>query len=393
VNAPSTGSPPRPKVLVVDDYLENLIATAAVLRDVDAEIVQARSGNEALSLMLRSEFAVVLLDVQMPDMDGFEVASLMRSAQHSQHVPIIFLTAFGEQRMHVARGYESGAVDFLFKPLDAEILKSKVEVFLRLYRQSRALGVMAELQRTQQELERVNADLEGFICAASHDLREPVRTLHLTLDLLDAKLCTDLDDEGQSYLRVLRERAQRILSLLAALAEYSVDSFTPVHIDLAEIVETVTADLSEAIRETGAVVEPGKLHSVDGHPSALRSLFRYLMLHALKRRLPGTPLRICVESMPMGAEDAAGEGLDPKERYLVVWVRDNGEGVCEGDEGRLFGAFAYLRNGERSDSTDLSLAVCRRIVERHRGRIGAQGSRSGGTWVRVVLPLRQREPS
>ncbi|NQU25023.1 MAG: response regulator, partial [Candidatus Nealsonbacteria bacterium] len=131
----------RSKILVVDDRPENLLAVEKALKHVDVEIINARSGNEALALMLRHELALVLLDVQMPEMDGFEVATLMRDSDVTKHIPIIFVTAISKDEAYVFRGYETGAVDYLFKPLNPDILQAKVRVFLEMYRQKRELEI------------------------------------------------------------------------------------------------------------------------------------------------------------------------------------------------------------------------------------------------------------
>ncbi len=140
----------RPRCLLVDDRDENLLALEALLRDEPAELYKARSGEEALELFLKNEFAVALVDVQMPGMDGFALAELLRSSQRTRHVPIIFVTAAGREAARLFRGYESGAVDFLFKPLDPFVVRCKVRVFLELDSQRRRL--QAELQRTERAL-------------------------------------------------------------------------------------------------------------------------------------------------------------------------------------------------------------------------------------------------
>lgn len=151
----------EPKVLIVDDRPENLIAMQAALRDLGVSLITAPSGEAALSLMLRHRFAVVLLDVQMPGLDGFETAALMREHEDTKNIPIIFLTAFNKEDDNVFRGYESGAVDYLFKPVDPRILRSKVQVLLDLRRSH------AELERALGELEQANACLDDFAFALS----------------------------------------------------------------------------------------------------------------------------------------------------------------------------------------------------------------------------------
>ena len=149
-----------PKILVVDDRQENLFAMATVLKPLNAEVVTALSGNEALSHVLRHSFALILMDVQMPEMDGFETASLIQEYEHSSHVPIIFVTAINKEEKYISQGYQLGAVDYLFKPVDQDILQSKVKVFLELHREKMHLGnVLHELEHTQTQLERNHQEL------------------------------------------------------------------------------------------------------------------------------------------------------------------------------------------------------------------------------------------
>ncbi len=157
-------------ILIVDDRPVNLLILEEVLADPELHLVKAQSGNEALSLMLEYDFALVLLDVQMPDMDGFETATLMRGRKETSHVPIIFITAISKEEKHIFKGYEAGAVDYMFKPIEPEILKSKVAIFLELYRQKQLLKErtilldikVKELMDTQRQLEEANAKLEAL---------------------------------------------------------------------------------------------------------------------------------------------------------------------------------------------------------------------------------------
>src|SRR5690349_11052326 len=149
------------KILLVDDQPDNLLSAEAVLESLGEEIIKAESGRQALRHLLDQDFAVILLDVMMPGMDGLETASLIRQRERSRHTPIIFLTALGKSEEHLFRGYDVGAVDYLFKPIVPEVLRSKVAVFAELHRKSRLLKRHTELlQRRNVELERAMAELE-----------------------------------------------------------------------------------------------------------------------------------------------------------------------------------------------------------------------------------------
>lgn len=147
----------KPEILVVDDRPENILAMKRLLADLDAETCTATSGNEALGMVLKHDFALILLDVQMPDMDGFETAEMIRLSDDTAHIPIIFITAINKDEKHVFKGYQSGAVDYLFKPVEAEILLSKVSVFLSLYTQKQELQYLVQaLAQSKKLIEEQN---------------------------------------------------------------------------------------------------------------------------------------------------------------------------------------------------------------------------------------------
>lgn len=192
------------KILLVDDRPENLYALEKILQKLDCEVYKAYSGNEALSLSIRHDFALILLDVNMPDMDGFEVADLLRGNDTTAHVPIIFVTAISKEEKYVFRGYEAGAVDYLMKPVDTDILISKVRVFL-------------ELDLKRKELEAVKAKLEEHVIR----LQEASDTDGLTL--IANRRCFDrtLDKEFQRLKRHIDEASDRkCLSLILLDVDY-----------------------------------------------------------------------------------------------------------------------------------------------------------------------------
>lgn len=175
------------KILLVDDRPANLLALEGQLAGPDVDIINAKGGEEALGLMLEHEFALVLLDVQMPGMDGFETAQLMKKAERTRYIPIIFVTAISKERKHVFKGYEAGAVDYLFKPLDPDILKSKVSVFLDLQRQKHALKAanqkILEQQKSVIEEERLKVLLQ-MAGATSHELNQPLMALLGSIEIM-----------------------------------------------------------------------------------------------------------------------------------------------------------------------------------------------------------------
>lgn len=182
------------KILLVDDKVENLIALERILSGVDAEYIKALSGDSALELLLENDFALILLDVQMPGMDGFETAELIRSNEDTKHIPIIFVTAINKEEKHLFKGYNSGAVDYLFKPLEKDILISKVSVFLELHRHKLMLiNSNKELRKSNQKIieqqksvieeERLKV-LMQMAGATAHELNTPLTTLLGNIELI-----------------------------------------------------------------------------------------------------------------------------------------------------------------------------------------------------------------
>ena len=184
---------PRPNILIVDDRKENLLATEKILRHLNAAVFCANSGNEALSLVLRHRFAVVLLDVQMPEMDGFETAVLMQEHESMHGVPIIIVTAISKEERYATQAAEIGAVDYIFKPINSEILRSKVKVYLDLYVQRRTDSHAP----TPTSLQQSNTELERFAYICSHDMQEPARMMNSYASMLDEKYGPMLDEKGR----------------------------------------------------------------------------------------------------------------------------------------------------------------------------------------------------
>ena len=211
--APTTPQPDRVNVLVVDDVAENLVAMRALLQRDGVEVLCASSGAEALELLLSHEVAVALLDVHMPEMDGFSLAELMRGASRSREVPIIFLTASPSDPRRAFKGYEAGAVDFLHKPVEPQVILGKVKVFVELFQQRRLLRERADT------LERALQLNETMMAVLTHDLRTPLSAMLLCAEKLSMHLPDD--ERVRRTLAHLEASGWRMARMVEQLLDFS----------------------------------------------------------------------------------------------------------------------------------------------------------------------------
>ncbi len=220
----------KPNILLVDDRPENLLAVEKILRGLDVSIMKALTGNDALSMTLDNDFALILMDVQMPDMDGFETAELIRGNDETKHIPIIFVTAISKDRKHMFKGYEAGAVDYMLKPLDIDILKNKAYIFIEMYNQKRTLERMNEelkkanekitlQQRAVIEEERLKVLLQ-MAGATAHELNQPLMTLLGNIELMQM---VDDPEKTSRYMAKIREAGEGISATVKKIQKIRYD--------------------------------------------------------------------------------------------------------------------------------------------------------------------------
>jgi len=229
----------RVKCLLVDDLEENLLALSALLRREDVEILQAHSGAEALELLLANDVALAFLDVQMPDMDGFELAELMRGSDRTRHVPIIFVTAGVRDQYRLFKGYDTGAVDFLYKPIDPHILKSKADVFFQLYRQKQ------QLARQLQELTETLRLNELFTAVLGHDLRNPLSAILNSANLLERISKEDVVKQSATRMVSSGKRMSRMIDDMLDLTRARLGGGIPLRLQETEFAVLVQRVIQE----------------------------------------------------------------------------------------------------------------------------------------------------
>jgi two-component system sensor histidine kinase/response regulator len=360
----------KPKILIVDDRQENLLATEKVLRPLGATVYRALSGNEALSLILRHRFAIVLLDVQMPEMDGFETAVLMQGHESMSGVPIIFVTAISKEERYATQAAEIGAVDYIFKPINAEILKSKVKVYLDLYVQrEEILKLNAILRQSNEELERF-----AYIC--SHDMQEPVRMMNSYAGLLAKRYEAALDQNGNKYLRLITSNATRMQKMVQDILSFSRvgrESIKVETIDCGQIVDEVLQEFESVISEKGACVRRGDLPVLDTSATLMRILFQNLISNALKFQDGSRPPEIAI-------------GSDRLEGAWRFFVHDNGIGIDPAFHNTLFTIFQRFHRKEDYPGTGIGLSTCRKFIQLCGGDISFESVPNRGTTFFFTLP-------
>jgi signal transduction histidine kinase len=360
---------PRIKCLLVDDLEENLLALGALLQRDDVELLTARSGSEALELLLTNDVALAFLDVQMPDMDGFELAELMRGSERTRHVPLIFVTAGVHERQRVFKGYESGAVDFIYKPIESHILQNKADVFFQLYRQRQQLA--HELQERTETL-RLN---EMFSALLAHDLRNPLSAVLASAQLLQRRSQDPHAHEAAARILSSGNRMGRMIEDMLDLARARLAGGIIVKRepgDFKALVDRVIREYQDAA--PGRVIQTLYNGDFHGHWDAERiaQVASNLIGNALKH---GDPQGIVQVQLDGTADDS-----------IVLRVTNTGTIPAE----LVVQLFDPFRGGQRppgrSEGLGLGLYIVYQIVKSHRGEVSVETGPDNKTAFRIVMP-------
>lgn len=366
------------KCLLVDDLKKNLVALEALVRFDGAKIFSAGSGREALELLLRHEFALAIIDVQMPEMDGFELAELMRGSERTCTVPIMFVTAGARSRDRTFQGYESGAVDFLYKPLDPAIVRNKVHVFYDLARQKKLLE--AQLEATREAL-RVRDD---FLSVASHELRTPLATLKLQIQIISRYLAKSsvngLSDERLStMLRISDRQISALNRLVDDLLDVSRIAQGQLALNVAE------ADLAAIARE---VIE---LFSVEAEAKEISIRLEadgVVRGNWDEARIQQVAVNLLSNAIKYGDGKSVEVVVASCEGFACLSVRDHGIGIPKERHGIIFERFERADTESAVSGLGLGLFIADEIVKAHGGRIEVESEPRAGSVFTVHLPVR-----
>lgn len=382
-------------ILMVDDQPGKLLSYEVILSELGENLIKANSGREALEHLLKTDVAVVLMDVSMPEIDGFELAETIRQHSRFQQTAIIFISAVHLTDIDRLKGYKYGAVDYIAVPIVPELLRAKVRVFAELYRKTRQLEQLnreleqrvtertEELQKRAEALQRLNAqlaernqELDTFTYITSHDLQEPLRMVTTYVQLFAKRYKGQLDAEAEQFIHFAVEGVKRMQALLRDLLAYTRvggQQFVLARVDSAHVLQRTLENLQARIVDAGATITYDPLPLVLADASQLGLVFQNLVSNALKFCASASPcIHISVDQEPTRCRFA---------------IRDNGIGIAPQYAEQIFQVFQRLHTHQEYPGTGMGLAICKKIIEQHGGRIWVESALGEGSTFFFTLPM------
>jgi signal transduction histidine kinase len=405
------------KILVVDDREDNLFSIEAILEKDNYTIVKANSGRAALKILLsQHDFSLILMDVRMPDLNGLETATIIYERDKLKNIPIIFITAHDYDEDYVFKGYKMGGVDYIYKPINPELLRVKVAVFVELYRKNHQLllhekKLLAANQSLQKEIEErkaseekirllneqlvennahlksINEELDRFAYMASHDLQEPLRKIMVFSDKILQRGSNDNDSE--KYFKKIITSSQRMQTLINDLLSFSRQSMSQSDFektDLNKLVKEAISELEIEIEKTNARINVADLPVIFAVPGLMRQLFYNLISNALKFRKDSVVPVIQIDAEKIKAVNKQPQVKINGTDYYKISVSDNGIGFDPKYADEIFMVFKRLNSHHDFGGTGVGLAICKKIIEKHNGFITAQSRLDEGSIFTIGLP-------
>ena len=368
--------PEKAIIINVDDNAPARYAKTRILSLAGFMVYEGANGSEALSLMAQHNPDLVLLDVNLPDLNGIEVCRRIKSSPAGSSIIVLQISASSTTAPHATAALDNGADSYLAEPVDPDVLVATVRALLRLRKAERELSLANDrLYSVNQELCRSNEDLQQFAFAASHDLQEPLRTITTFVSLLERTATAKLGDDEKEYLKHIVVGSRRMRALIDDLLRYSQVGTGPAAgqlVDLNGTLEWAIENLRESISKSDAHITSDPLPTVTGDQAQFGVVFQNLLGNAIKYARPGVKPEIHVRLTEAAAES-------------TICIRDNGIGIESSYLQLIFVPFKRL-HGQEIDGTGIGLSVCRRIIEAHRGRIWAESAPGEGARFCFSLP-------
>ena len=406
------------KILVVDDRADNLISIEVILEKDNYTIVKANSGKAALKVLLNDhDFSLILMDVQMPELNGYETATIIYERDKLRNIPIIFITANNYDEDFMFKGYRMGGVDYIYKPINPELLRAKVAVFVELYSKNQQLMLQEkkllaaneflqkeieerkiseervkhlneQLVANNESLKQMNEELDQFAYMASHDLQEPLRKIQVFSDKILRN--NNFDPDSEKYFGKIinsSKRMQHLINNLLDFSRHTVSSNDFKKTSLNELVKNVLTELEVEIEKSNARINYENLPVVSAVPGLMQQLFYNLFSNAIKFRKPAVDLVIDVKAEKMNPIDIPkfikyGQGKN----YYKITMQDNGIGFDDKYAEDIFRVFKRLHSYQEFEGTGVGLSICKKIVEKHNGFIKAESKIDTGSTFIIGLP-------
>lgn len=409
---------PDINILVVDDREDNLLSIEAILEKSHYNIFKANSGRAALKILLkRHDFSLILMDVQMPDMNGLETATLIYDRDKLKAIPIIFITAYSNDEEYIFQGYQMGGVDYIYKPVNPDLLRAKVGVFVELYRKNHLLTshekklvaankslqkeieerkiseekvklLNKQLLENNQHLKAVNEELDRFAYVASHDLQEPLRKIMVFSDKIISGN-NGVEDVEKHLIKISSsaKRMQLLINNLLQFSRHSLQSADFVSVDLNELVKEAIIELEVEIEKNGAQINVDPLPVLCAVPGLMRQVFYNLISNAIKFKKKEEGSVVHISSRKINPDELKPSGkYKPNVNYYEISVSDNGIGFDEKYADDIFLAFKRLHSFHEFEGTGVGLSICKKIIDKHDGFISANSRVNEGATFRLALP-------
>ena len=380
-------------ILIVDDRKENLLTLESIIESPELDIIQALSGNEALAVMLEYNISLVLMDVQMPGMDGFETAELMRGSERTKNIPIIFITATYRQPKQIFRGYESGAVDYLYKPLDRKILQSKIRAYIEFFKQKHELEVTTrQLKKTLEEVDLAKRAAEeatiaksSFLASMSHEIRTPLNGIIGMTDLI--LMDSELPEHYYEHLTDIKQSSESLLEIINEILDVSkieADKLELEHIDfslrdvLGKVVRLLSVKTFQKSLEFICHCPPDTIDNLVGDPTRLRQIMINLLGNSVKFTETG---RITISVKQLEKTD--------KIARIEISICDTGIGIEADKIPKLFRSFSQADKSttRTHGGTGLGLSISKKLVEMMGGTIHVESNPGDGSCFTFILPI------
>ncbi|MFA9190280.1 hybrid sensor histidine kinase/response regulator [Flavobacterium sp. FZUC8N2.13] len=336
-------------LLLIDDKPANLIALKSILEKPNREIITCNSGNEGLQILLKEKVSLILVDVQMPEMDGYEFVEITKQHPNTANIPTIFVTAISEEAKYINKAYDLGAIDFLFKPLVSEITRKKVDSFLKIWDYDQ------ELKNLNEKLIAKNGELEQFANIIAHDLKSPLNNITSLIEFIEEEHLMEVNQEATEMFDMVKTSARSMSKLIDDLLHYSKNVENNQGKETINIFSEVNAVIKLINPNSNTRITKENLnHNINFQPVAFKQIIQNLISNAVK----------------YNDKEITEITITFNEELHQISIKDNGPGIPENQGEKIFQMFYTLGQASRGDSgTGMGLNLVRKLAERNEVKV------------------------